>query len=324
MGRVSMALLLVAWFFGPVASAPAQTAAWPTQTVRVVVAFPPGGATDVIGRLLAEGLAAELAQGVVVENRAGASGIIGSESVAKAPADGYTLLFAPSSHATLGELYPNLPFDPIRDFTPVATVARTPYIFVVHPGVPARNARELIELARAHPGSVAYASTGMGTAQHLAGEILRRTASVDILHVPYKGSGAVRADLLAGRVQTMFDNVAVMLPYVRRGELRALAVTGPRRSPLVPDVPTLREIGLADAEIEGWFVLLGPPGMPEAIVRRLNRAVNAVLSSLGTVERLTALGAEPLVVTPQDITALVSGDRERWGRVIREGGIKAE
>lgn len=154
--------------------------------------------------------------------------------------------------------------------------------------------------------------------------MLRRTASIDILHVPYKGSGAVRADLLAGRVQTMFDNVAVMLPYVRRGEMRALAVTGPRRSPLVPDVPTLREIGLADAEIEGWFVLLGPPGMPVAVVRRLNRAVNAVLSSPGIVERLTALGAEPLVGTPQDVTALVGGDRERWGRVIREGGVKAE
>jgi tripartite-type tricarboxylate transporter receptor subunit TctC len=324
MGRVRLALLLAGWFFGLAAPAAAQTAAWPAQTVRVVVAFPPGGATDVIGRLLAEGLATELAQSVVVENRGGASGIIGSESVSKAPADGYTLLFAPSSHATLGELYPNLPFDPIRDFTPVATVARTPYIFVVHPGVPARNARELIELARARPGSVAYASTGMGTAQHLAGEILRRTATVDLLHVPYKGSGAVRADLLAGRVQTMFDNVAVMLPYVRRGEMRALAVTGPKRSPLVPDVPTLREIGLADAEIEGWFVLLGPPAMPEAVVRRLNRAVNAVLSSPGTVERLTALGAEPLVGTPQDVTALVSGDRERWGRVIREGGIRVE
>lgn len=324
MGHARLSLVLFAWLLGLAAPTAAQTPAWPAQTLRVVVAFPPGGATDVLGRLVAEGLAAELAQGVVVDNRGGASGIIGSESVAKAPADGHTLLFAPSSHATLGELYPNLPFDPIRDFTPIATVARTPYIFVVHPGVPVQNARELIDLARARPGSIAYASTGMGTAQHLAGEILRRTASVDILHVPYRGSGAVRADLLAGRIQTMFDNVAVMLPYVRRGEMRALAVTGPRRSPLVPEVPTLREIGLGDAEIEGWFVLFAPPGLPEAIVQRLNRAVNAVLSSPGTVERLTALGAEPLVGGPQDVTALVSGDRERWGRVIREGGIKAE
>jgi len=324
MRRTWLALLLVGWLFGLTAQAAAQAVAWPAQTVRVVVAFPPGGATDVIGRLLAEGLATELAQGVVVDNRAGASGIIGSEAVAKAPPDGYTLLFAPSSHATLSELYPNLPFDPIRDFTPVATVARTPYVFVVNPDVPARTARELIELARTRPGSIAYASTGMGTAQHLAGEVLRRTAAVDILHVPYKGSGAVRADLLAGRVPMMFDNVAVMLPYLRRGELRPLAVTGPKRSPLVPDVPTLREVGLAEAEIEGWFVLLGPAGMPEETARRLNHAVNAVLSSPGTAERLTSLGAEPLVGTPQDVTALVSGDRERWGRVIREGGIKVE
>lgn len=324
MGLMRLALLLAAWSCGLAWPARAQTAAWPTQTVRVVVAFPPGGATDIIGRLLAEGLATELAQGVVVDNRGGASGIIGSESVAKAPADGYTLLFAPSSHATLAELYPNLPFDPVRDFTPIATVARTPYIFVVHPGVPAQNAQELIALARARPGSIAYASTGMGTAQHLAGEVLRRTASVDLLHVPYKGSGAVRADLLAGRVQTMFDNVAVMLPYVRRGELRALAVTGPKRSPLVPDVPTLREVGLAEAEIEGWFVLLGPPGVPDAVVQRLNRAVNAVLSAPGTADRLAALGAEPLAGSPRDVTALVSSERERWGRVIREGGIRAE
>lgn len=324
MNGIRMAWLALAALLGLASPAVAQTAAWPTQPIRIIVAFPPGGATDVLGRLLAQGLTAELRHNVIVENRGGASGITGSEGVAKATADGHTLLFAPSSHATLSELYSNLPFDPIRDFTAIATFARTPYILVVHPSVQATTVQELLDLARARPGSIAYASTGMGTAQHLAGEVLRRTASVDILHVPYRGSGAVRTDLLAGRIQTMFDNVAVLLPHVRQGDLRPLAVTGPRRSPLVPELPTLREIGLQAAEIEGWFILLGPRGLPDAIVQRLNRAVNVVLSSGDTTERLLALGAEPLAGTPQDVVTLIAGDRERWGRVIREGGIRVE
>jgi tripartite-type tricarboxylate transporter receptor subunit TctC len=203
-------------------------------------------------------------------------------------------------------------------------VARTPYILVVHPKVRAKDVQELLTLARNGPGSIAYASTGMGTAQHLAGEILRRTASVDILHVPYKGSGAVRADLLAGRIQMMFDNVAVLLPHVRDGDVRALAVTGSKRSPLTPQLPTLREIGLAEAEIEGWFILLGPNSVPEAVVQRLNQAMNVFLSSAAATERLTTLGAEPLTGPPQDVVTLIKGDQERWGRVIRESGIRVE
>ena len=302
----------------------AQTPTFPDRAIRLVVAFPPGGATDVIARVLAQGLTTELGQTVLVENKGGASGMIGSELVVKAPPDGYTLLFAPSSHATLKELYPDMSFDPLRDFTPIATVARTPYIFVVHPSVGAKTVPEFLAIARAKPGFIAYASTGMGTAQHLAGEVLRRTANVEILHVPYRGSGAVRADLLAGRIQTMFDNVAVMLPYVQRGEVRGLAVTGPKRSALVPDLPTLREFDLAAAEIEGWFIVLGPVGVPDIIVQRLNTAINKVLAAPATAERLAALGAEPLVGPPQDVTTLVANDRERWGKVIREGNIKPE
>ncbi|MBL6458174.1 tripartite tricarboxylate transporter substrate binding protein [Belnapia sp. T6] len=324
MRRIRTVLLLILFSAAIAAPAVPQTAAWPTQPIRMVVAFPPGGATDVMARLLAQGLTGEVGQNVIVENRAGASGIVGSEAVAKAAPDGYTLLFAPSSHATLSELYPSLPFSPVRDFTSIATFARTPYLFVVSPGVPAQSMQGLIELARRRPGEIAYASTGMGTAQHLAGEILRRVAGIDILHVPYKGSGAVRADLLAGRIQSMFDNVAVMLPYVRRGEVRALAVTGAKRSPLVPNLPTLRELGFREAEIEGWFVLLGPAGVPDDIVRRLNAAVNAVLSVPSTVEHLAELGAEPLIGKPEDVTALIAGDREKWGRVIREAQIRVE
>jgi tripartite-type tricarboxylate transporter receptor subunit TctC len=305
-------------------SSAAQTPTFPDRSIRLVVAFPPGGATDVIARVLAQGLTTELGQNVLVENKGGASGMIGSEMVVKSPPDGYTLLFAPSSHATLKELYPTLSFDPLRDFTPIATVARTPYILVVHPGLEVKTVADLLAMARAKPGAVAYASTGMGTAQHLAGEVLRRTSNTDILHVPYKGSGAVRGDLLAGRIQMMFDNVAVMLPYVQRGEMRGLAVTSPKRSALVPDLPTLRELDLAAAEIEGWFIVLGPAGVPDAVVQRLNAAINKVLAAPATAERLAALGAEPLAGPPQDVAALVTADRERWGKVIREGNIKPE
>jgi len=304
--------------------AAAQTPAFPDKSIRLIVGFPPGGATDVIARVLAQGLTAELGQTVLVENKGGASGIIGSELVVKSPPDGYTLLFAPSSHATLPALYPTLSFDPIRDFTPIATVARTPYILVVYPGLEVKTVAELLAAARAKPNSLAYASTGMGTAQHLAGEVLQRTAKVEILHVPYKGSGAVRADLLAGRIQTMFDNVAVMLPYVQRGEMRGLAVTGPKRSALVPELPTLRELGLEAAEIEGWFILLGPAGVPDAVAQRLNAAVNKVLASPGMAEKLATMGAEPLIGPPKDVVTLVNGDRDRWGKVIREGNIKPE
>lgn len=316
--------LLACCFVAAAMPALAQSSAFPDRAIRLVVAFPPGGATDVLARVLAQGLTTELGQNVLVENKGGASGMIGSELVAKSPPDGYTLLFAPSSHATLKELYPQMSFDPLKDFTSIATVARTPYIMVVHPGLEVKTVADLLAMARAKPGSVAYASTGMGTAQHLAGEVLRRTSNTDILHVPYKGSGAVRADLLAGRIQMMFDNVAVMLPYVQRGEMKALAVTSPKRSALAPDLPTLRELNLAAAEIEGWFVLLGPAGTPDAVVQRLNAAVNKVLATPATAEKLATLGAEPLIGPPQDVTTLVSADRERWGKVIREGNIKPE
>ena len=323
--RFAGALACAIAFATSVAAPPqSQAQTIPDHTIRLVVAFPPGGATDVIARILAQGMTEELGQTVLVDNKGGASGIIGTEAVAKAPADGYTLLFAPSSHATLKELYPNLSFDPLKDFTPIATAARTAYIYVVHPGVGAKSVKELLDIARAKPGTIAYASTGMGTAQHLAGEALRRTANVDILHVPYKGSGAVRGDLLSGRVQTMFDNVAVMLPYVQRKELLALAVTSAKRSPLLPEVPTMRELGLADVEIEGWFVVLGPAGVPDAVVQRLNKAVNKVLAAPATAERLASIGAEPLIGPPQDVTAIVTRDREHWGKVIRDANIKPE
>lgn len=296
----------------------------PAQPVRLVVPYPPGGTTDVLGRLVAEGLAERLGRQVVVDNRSGASGIIGTEYVVKAAPDGHSLVFVSSGHGVLKELYPNLSFDPNDDLTPIARIASTAYALVAHPGLNVGSLAELIALAREKPGSLSFASTGMGTAQHLSGELFKRLAGIDIVHVPYRGSGTVRADLMTGRVPMMFENLALMAPVIRRGELKGLAVTGPERSALVPEIPTMAESGFPEATIEGWFGLLGPKGLPPAVVSALNAAANATLASASARERLDGLGARVLGGTPEALDALIRTERTRWGRVIREAGIRPE
>lgn len=319
--RLAVVLLIAA---GVSAATAALAQTYPAQPVKIIVAFPPGGATDVIGRLVAQGLSEKLGQSFVVENRPGASGIVGSESVARAAPDGHTLLFVPSSHATLKALYPTLSYDPVKDFAPVALVATTPYLLVAHPSLGLNDVGQLLAHARANPGKLNYASTGMGTAQHLAGELLKRDARVDILHIPYKGSGAVRSDLLSGRVQMMFDNVAVMTAYVNRGELRGLAVTTARRTPLAPQVPTVSEAGLPGFEIDGWFGLLAPAGTSPQIVKTLNDAVNAVLQDPALARRFADVGAVAVGGTPQQLADYIKAESDKWGGVIRDANIKAE
>eukprot|EP01034_Spumella_vulgaris_P047308 gene47308-biopygen8258 len=229
---------------------------------------------------MAQGLTTELGQNVLVENKGGASGIIASEMIVKSPPDGYTLLFAPSSHATLGALYPNLSFDPLKDFTPIATVARTPYLLVVHPDLGVKTVADLIALAKSKPNGIAYASTGMGTAQHLAGEILQRTAGVQILHVPYRGSGPAQLDLAAGRIQFLFDGAPGALARIKAGQAKGIAVSTLKRSPTLPDMPTLAESGLPELsgmDAGGWVGLFGPAQTPAPIVQRLNGALQAVI-----------------------------------------------
>lgn len=299
--------------------------AWaPSQPIRMVVPYPPGGTTDVLGRLVAEGMAERLGKQVVVDNRSGASGIIGTEYVQKSAPDGHTLVFVSSGHGVLKELYPNLPFDPNDDFTPIAAIAATAYVLVVHPGLGVATLAELVALAKAKPGSLSFASTGMGTAQHLSGELFKRLAGIDIVHVPYRGSGTVRADLMTGRVPMMFENLALMAPVLQRAELRGLAVTGAERSRLVPEIPTMAESGFAEATIEGWFGLLGPKGMPALIVAALNAAANDTLSSPAATPRLEGLGARVLGGPPPALDRLIRSERTRWGKVIREAGIKPE
>ena len=314
-------------FFALLLCAPCiALAQYPSQTVRVVVGFPPGGTTDVIGRLVAQGLGERLGKSFVVENRGGASGSIGAAGVAKAAPDGYTLLMVPSTQGTNSFLYASLPYDTERDFAPISLIASTPYLYVVHPDMPVKNFRELIVLLKQNPGKYHYASTSPGTAQHLGAELVKRMAGVDMVHVPYKGTGAVMPDLLSGRVPMMFENVAVMTPHVKRGALRALAVSSAKRTPLLPEVPTVTEtgMGLEGFEVLGWFGLYAPAGTPAEIVKRLNAEVNALIVQPATVQKFADLGAEPLGGPPEALSAFLKAEQDKWGKVIRDLGIKLQ
>ena len=303
--------------------APAAASDYPAGPVRLLVGFPPGGTTDVIGRLLAKELSDILGKPVVVENRAGASGGIAAGAVARSAPDGLTLLVVPSTHATNPFLYASLPYDPEKDLVPVSLVATTPYVLVTHPDLPASDYRGLMSYLAANPGKVNYASASPGTGQHLAGELFGRMAGVKIVHIPYKGSSAALPDLMAGRVQMMFENVAVMTPHVRQGSLRALAVTGGKRSSLLPEVPTVAESGLPGFEVVGWFGLLAPAGTPVPVIEKLNSAVNQALAKEAVAKRLGDMGADPVGGTTAAFASFLAGETAKWGKVIREAGITA-
>jgi tripartite-type tricarboxylate transporter receptor subunit TctC len=291
--------------------------------IRLTVGFPPGGTTDVIARLVATNLSAQMARSIIVENRPGASGNIAAGTVAKGPADGSTLLLVPSSHATNATLYKKLNFDTEKDFSAIGMVATTPYVLVVHPSVPARSVSELIRLAKAEPGRLQYGTASPGTGQHLAAELFKSLAKVEMTQIPYKGSSAALPDLLAGRVPLMFDNVAVMTPHVRSQAVRALAVTGSKRSALLADLPTIADT-LPGYEIEGWFALMASSRTPEALVKELNQALNQIVNEVSFVRRLNELGAEPVTTTPGKADEFVRKEVARWGEVIRSANISLD
>jgi tripartite-type tricarboxylate transporter receptor subunit TctC len=298
---------------------------YPTQPVKVVVGFPPGGTTDVVGRLVANELSEQMGKPFVVENRPGASGTIGAGVVAKSAADGHTLIVVPSTHGTARALYASLPYEE-ADFVPVGLVASTPYVFVIHPEMPVAKFGELIALLKASPGKYHYASTSPGTAQHLGGELVKRMAGVDMVHVPYKGTGAVMPDLLSGRVPMMFENLAVMTPHIRKGSLRALGISSLKRTHLMPEVPTVAETGrgLEGFEVIGWFALLAPARTPPEVVRALNAEVNRMIAKPAMVTKFAELGAEPLGGSPAQAAAYIRAEQEKWGGIIREAGIKLQ
>lgn len=301
----------------------AAQAQYPTQTVRIIVGFPPGGTTDVIGRLVAQELTGSLGRSVVVENRPGASGTIGSGIAAKSAPDGHTLLVVSSTHGTAPSLYASLPYEE-KDLVAAALVATTPYVLVVHPSMAATNMAQLLAYLKQNPGKVEYASSSPGTAQHLAGELVQRLARVSIVHVPYKGTGALMPDLLSGRVPMMFENIAIMTPHIRKGSLRPIAISSAKRTPLLPDVPTVAETGLAGFEVLGWFALLAPAKTPPEIIRRLNSEVNAAIARPAIVTRFAELGAEPLGGSPDHAAAFIKGEQDKWGKIIQDAGIKQQ
>ncbi|NYT24399.1 tripartite tricarboxylate transporter substrate binding protein [Alcaligenaceae bacterium] len=294
-----------------------------SQPVRLQVGFSPGGTTDIIARLVADGMSKQLGRDIIVENRPGASGNIAAAQVAEATADGHTMLFAPSSHATNATLY-KTKFNTEKDFSAVGLVASTPYVLVVHPSLPVHTVADLIGYLKDRPGELAYASASVGTAQHLAGEMFKEAAGVDMLHVPYKGSAAAFSDLAAGRTPIMFDNIAVVLPHIKSGAVRALAVTSAARSPLLADVPTVMESGLSDFEISGWFALLVPQGTQTDVIGGLNSRLNDTINEPAFRERLQQLGAEIIPTAPQEADSFISDEIAKWRDVIHSASIAVD
>lgn len=303
----------------------AADASYPSRPIRMIVAFAPGGGTDIIGRIVAQGIGAALGQQVVVENRPGAGGNIGTELAARAAPDGYTLITSGTgTHAINPSLYARIPYDAIKDFTPVSLVASTPYLMVVHPSVPVKSVREFVALAKSKPGSINMASSGNGGMPHLAGELFQLMADVRLTHVPYKGTGAVFADLIGGQVQVLFGDIVATSPHVKSGKLRALGITSPERSENLPEFPTIAESGVPGYDAVGWFGVFAPAGTPPGIVRRLNAAIRDHVQQAEVKARLSSLGADVVASTPEDFAEKQRADLERWAKVIKAANVKVE
>lgn len=304
------------------AAAPAA-AAYPDRPIKLVVPYTPGGVTDALARVLAKGLSDRVGQPVVVENRGGGGANIGADAVAKAAPDGYTLLMgSAATHAINSSLYKSLSYDHIRDFAPITQVAQVPNILVVHPSVPAKDVRELIAYAKANPGKLNFGSSGSGGTIHLSGELFKTLAGVDMLHVPYKGSAPAVSDLLGGQVQVMFDSSVV--PHVKSGRLRALAVTSSKRSTALPDVPTMAEAGLPGYESTAWFGVLAPAGTPQPILARLHDEMVAVLKDPATQAWMKQQGFDAIGDTPAQFAAYIRKETDKWAKVVKASGATAE
>ena len=315
--------VLVAASLALLSAAPAR-AAYPDKPVRIVVPYSAGGGTDTFARLVGIELARELGQPVVIDNRPGASGLLGGAAVAQSPPDGYTLLVDQSSIATNALLYARPPYDVTRDLAPVSLGATLDNVLLVNPNLPARNVSERLRLAKAQPGRLNYASTGIGTPQHLAMEVLKADSGTDIVHVPYKGGNPGIVALSADEVQMFFISVSTAMPFVKAGKVRALASGGTKRSPLLPDVPTVAESGLPGFQATGWLAFFAPAGTPAAVVGRINAALAKALATPALVQGLRQQGFEPASGTPEALSALVKHDMELYGPVIRKGNIKVE
>ena len=314
----------LAGLLASITSAQAQQP-YPNRPVRWVVPFAPGGPTDIMSRAIGEKLGQRLGQQFVVDNRGGAGGSIGAEIVARAPADGYTLMIGHvGTHAINLALYKNVRYDPVRDFTPLTLLATLPLALLVHPAVPATNVKELIALAHKRPGELNFGSAGNGGPTHLTGEVFKSMSKANIVHVPYKGNAQSLTELIGGRVQMMFSNLLTSMPHVRNGRLRALAISTAKRSPQAPDLPTVAESGIAGFDVTPWYGALGPANLPPALITLLHNEITAIVKSPELRERFVTQGVDLSSSTPQEFAALIQSEVPRWRKIVLDSGAKVD
>jgi len=316
--RLALMLALAAF-----AALPAAAQDYPTRSVRLIIPFPPGGSNDVVGRIIANQLGQKLGKQVFVDNRSGAGGVVGSDLAAKATPDGYTLLVVSIAHVVNPWLY-KLPYDPIKDFVPVSILATGTNVLTVNPKLPVHSVKELIELAKQKPGVLNYASAGIGSFQHLSGELFKLMAGVNIQHVPYKGGGPSMLAVIAGEDQVMFSSIVQTVPGIQSGQLRALATGGEQRSPILPDLPTIAEAGVPGYVATNWWGIIAPAGTPQPIVDKLHGALEEVLQSADTKKYLDNEGAAPLHMTSAEFGQFIASELAKWGPVVKKAGMKAE
>ena len=302
-----------------------QAQQYPSKPIRLMVPFPPGGSTDIVARIVAQKLGAQLGQQLVIENRGGAGGTLGTAVVAKAPADGYNLVVGTTStHVVAPSVYQKLEYDPVKDFAPISLMAVTPYLLVVNPNVAAKSVKELVALMKAQPGKLNYASAGVGSTTHLAMEMLKGASQTYALHIPYNGNGPAGTAVIAGQVEILFGSLPAVLPHAKSGRVRALAVGTPKRSPSLPDVPTVAESGYPGFDASLWLAIMAPSGTPAAVIERLNREIVAAVSSKETAETLDKNGAEPLTSTPAELAAIIKDGVAKYAKVVKDAGVKPE
>ncbi|MDB5931063.1 MAG: hypothetical protein JWR60_2770 [Polaromonas sp.] len=317
---------VVALGSGLLAAVPAGAqAAYPSKTITIIVPFAAGGTTDILARIVGQALTAELGQTVIVDNRAGAGGNIGGQAAARATADGYTLFMGTvGTHAINASLYKKMPFDPVKDFSPLTRVANVPNLLVANPAQPFKTVKELIAYAKANPGKLNFGSSGNGSSIHLSGELFKSMAKVDMQHVPYKGSAPAMTDLLGNQVAIMFDNMPSAIQHVRSGKLRAIAVTTPKRSPELPDVPTIAEAGVPGYEATSWFGMFAPAATPPAVIARLNTAIVKVLAKPEVSKQINEQGAEVYSETPQQFATFIQKEAAKWSKVVKDSGASMD
>jgi tripartite-type tricarboxylate transporter receptor subunit TctC len=321
-GTLTKAVILA---LGVLASHPAFAQAYPAKPIRLVVPFPPGGSTDIVARIVAQKLSDRLGQQVVVENRGGAGGTIGTEAVAKAAPDGYTLVLGTTStHAVAPNVYAKIGYDPVKDFAPISLVAVTPYLLVVNPGVNVKSLPEFVAYVKARPGKLNYASAGTGSTTHLAMEMLKSAAGLYVVHIPYNGNGPAGTAVIAGQVEILFGSLPAVLPHAKSGRVRPLAVGTPKRSPSLPEVPTVAESGFPGFDASLWLAVMAPAGTPAPVVDRLHKEIVAAIASPDTADALSKAGAEPITSTPAELAAMVKDGVEKYGKVVKQAGVKPE